>query len=63
MKQFAMLLATLLLLSSTTKGQDRHYYSDERQIPIELAEKWNGRVVLGLALPFVSVDQATRSCY
>lgn len=32
MKRFATLLAALFLLTSTTYGQDRYYYSDERQI-------------------------------
>ncbi|WP_103021336.1 hypothetical protein [Salinibacter altiplanensis] len=40
MKQFATLLTVLFLLAPTAFGQGHHYYSDERQIPIEQAEKW-----------------------
>jgi len=40
MKQFAMLLTALFLLAPTAFGQGHHYYSDERQIPIEQAEQW-----------------------
>ncbi len=40
MKQLATLLATLLLLASAVQAQDRYYYSDERKIPIEQAERW-----------------------
>jgi hypothetical protein len=40
MKRLAAVLAALVFLSSAAYAQDRYYYSDERKIPIEQAEKW-----------------------